>query len=288
MLSKIYNVSLSFYNKNEIVMKNFLFAFLLFVSLPIAGRQAEDTAVVSVEYKSAVRLYEGESPSEVYYRLDVGCGMSRFYCPKRELSEAVSDSLNAANADGMQVLDIMRAKNLPGASTAYTVYKNYPDRGRLTFTDYVANYFKYEEPMADLGWTPEEGDSVVCGYDCKKASATLRGRKWTVWYTVDIPAQDGPWKLYGLPGLILRAADEDRNFIFEAVAVEKSGVKIAFDDTRSYQKCTPRELQEQYALFEESRLGYLFKMAGVKKNKQTEALSRRTNPKKPCLMEFYE
>ena len=119
-------------------------------------------------------------------------------------------------------------------------------------------------------------------------SATLRGRKWTVWYTVDIPAQDGPGKLYGLPGLILRAADEDRNFIFEAVAVEKSGVKIAFDDTRSYQKCTPRELQEQYALFEESRLGYLFKMAGVKKNKQTEALSRRTNPKKPCLMEFYE
>lgn len=50
-------------------------------------------------------------------------------------------------------------------------------------------------------------DSVkeVAGYECHMATAKFRGREWHAWFTFDIPLSVGPWKLAGLPGLILKA-----------------------------------------------------------------------------------
>ena len=70
-------------------------------------------------------------------------------------------------------------------------------------------------------WQLMEGDTLVCEYPCKKAQTKFRGRTWTVWYTLDLPYSDGPWKLCGLPGLILYAKDNEGKFIFECVGIEK-------------------------------------------------------------------
>jgi len=40
-------------------------------------------------------------------------------------------------------------------------------------------------------------------YDCRRAIGKFRGREYEVWYTTDIPIPGGPFKLGGLPGLIL-------------------------------------------------------------------------------------
>ena len=57
-----------------------------------------------------------------------------------------------------------------------------------------------------MAWTVEM-DSVktVAGYECHLATTHFRGRDWRVWFTLDIPLSLGPWKLSGLPGLILAA-----------------------------------------------------------------------------------
>ncbi|HIR32843.1 MAG TPA: GLPGLI family protein, partial [Candidatus Coprenecus merdigallinarum] len=57
------------------------------------------------------------------------------------------------------------------------------------------------------------------GYNCQRATGTFRGREWQVWFTYDIPYNYGPWKLGGLPGLILKAEDSSGTFVWEAVSL---------------------------------------------------------------------
>lgn len=54
----------------------------------------------------------------------------------------------------------------------------------------------------------------INGYQCYKAVANFRGRKWEAWYSPDIPINYGPWKFWGLPGLIFEVTDVDKIYNF--------------------------------------------------------------------------
>lgn len=99
---------------------------------------------------------------------------------------------------------------------------------------------------------------MLFGYKCFKAIATYRGRVWIAWFTPDIPISKGPWKLYGLPGLILKASDIENHYSFECVGLSKfSGEldlskysrykrieKIEFDKLMYKYKCNPLDFSE--------------------------------------------
>lgn len=63
---------------------------------------------------------------------------------------------------------------------------------------------------------------TINGYICKKATGSFRGRDYTVWYSDEIKYPFGPWKLFGLPGLILEAYDKKGfvHFIAKSVTVD--------------------------------------------------------------------
>lgn len=94
----------------------------------------------------------------------------------------------------------------------------------ITLYDVVnTDKYYYDEPRADIRWKISDNSKdtkEVLGYQCIKATAKYHGRKWEVWFTPELPISDGPWKLCGLPGLILYAQDKDREFIFEATGIE--------------------------------------------------------------------
>ncbi len=45
-------------------------------------------------------------------------------------------------------------------------------------------------------------------YNAQKAITNFGGREWTAWFSTDLPFQDGPYKFYGLPGLIVKIEDK--------------------------------------------------------------------------------
>ncbi|KFC20678.1 GLPGLI family protein [Chryseobacterium sp. FH1] len=63
----------------------------------------------------------------------------------------------------------------------------------------------------------------ILDYDCTKATADYRGRKWTVWFTTDINGEVFPWKLRGLPGAILEAEESSGFYGFKSVRIVKNG-----------------------------------------------------------------
>lgn len=58
----------------------------------------------------------------------------------------------------------------------------------------------------DRNLTVKDSLSIL-DYKCIKATTRFRGRDYTAWVTKELPINDGPWKFYGLPGLILQIED---------------------------------------------------------------------------------
>lgn len=139
-----------------------------------------------------------------------------------------------------------------------TIYKNYP-AGRLTHTEKICqDWFRYEEEMPSLDWELTDSVATVLGYECQSARCKFRGREWTVFYTEDIPLTDGPWKLYGLPGLIMKASDADGHYTFECIGIKSKAdrpitiYKVPFNktDRKGYYDARHRYEINPYAYFE--------------------------------------
>ncbi len=104
------------------------------------------------------------------------------------------------------------------------IYKNYP-AGKVTQTSYFdMTDWRYEEDWEKPEWEIIDETKEIMGFQCFKATADYRGRRWTAWFTPEIPVQDGPWKLCGLPGLILEAVDSGNVYHFVASGLKQNGI----------------------------------------------------------------
>ncbi len=71
-----------------------------------------------------------------------------------------------------------------------------------------------------LNWQLFPKDTIkILGFTCYKATTQLSGRKYTAWYTSEIPINDGPYKFKGLPGLIMKLSDNTNSHCFELTSL---------------------------------------------------------------------
>lgn len=152
----------------------------------------------------------------------------------------------------LEDLKIHRDRNrwmnsFPHSRSATFIYKNYPS-GEMTVTDAIRNdRFIYQDTLNAQLWKITDSVKTILGYECQKAECDFRGRHWTAWFSSDIPVSDGPWKLGGLPGLILEAYDVGKQFYFSIVGLEAvTQEPIIFSESSSskakFRKINRREL----------------------------------------------
>jgi GLPGLI family protein len=95
---------------------------------------------------------------------------------------------------------------------------------------YSKNYLWIEESTPTLEWILAPETKKIGTLLCNKATTTFRGRSYTAWYTPEIKNSLGPWKLQGLPGMILEAYDDKRevSFLLKKISIPFNAF-IAFD-----------------------------------------------------------
>jgi GLPGLI family protein len=71
-----------------------------------------------------------------------------------------------------------------------------------------------KEKTKNIEWELFDETKKINNFLCQKASCNFRGRSYIAWFTNDIPVSLGPWKLNGLPGLILEAYDSKNQVFF--------------------------------------------------------------------------
>ncbi len=75
------------------------------------------------------------------------------------------------------------------------------------------------EVQQDWKITGEQGKYQ--NFTIQKATTNWGGRKWTAWFTTDIPFPEGPHKFHGLPGMIMELRDDKGNYRFKLVKSER-------------------------------------------------------------------
>lgn len=130
---------------------------------------------------------------------------------------------------------------MPRTHQYFEYYKNSPAKGTYKCYDKVVKMYCYEEKLPSLQWNIVPETKELLGHTCQKATATIDGRTWEVWFTPQIPVAEGPWLLGGLPGLILEAVDTEGIFHFKAIELKNFSETLKEPDTKQIIRCTRKE-----------------------------------------------
>lgn len=147
-----------------------------------------------------------------------------------------------------------------------SVSQNVP-KGKMTVYSVITpNYYSYTETASPINWSFAEEEDTICGYTCQKAMGEYGGRTWTVWYSTEIPVSFGPWKLCGLPGLVLAANDSEGIHQFKAITFRKSNMPMNMKPYANIVKTSREQFIKAKNKFEENPMG----------NIPTESISEMT------------
>ncbi|MDF2552414.1 MAG: hypothetical protein K0R77_1689 [Chryseobacterium sp.] len=157
--------------------------------------------------------------------LDIDKNGSSYYSQDKFVADSTSKAdlekqlkLNPNN------INISR-RDKPGM-VSYKVTKQYPDFKTYLFTRISSDSYKIEEDQKPE-WKILPDKQKIGEYNSQKATTNFGGREWTAWFSTDLPFQDGPYKFYGLPGLIVKI--EDKTGSHSMTLVGNKTIAIAAD-----------------------------------------------------------
>lgn len=213
----------------------------------IEFKETLDTASFRILYKFELLTLKEKNPFTVTdtMSLEVGDTWSKYYSYYRKEKDSITihnrlndaypllwrrfggggEELQKRLESKQEVIDVLDLRKVGEPSI---VYKNRRSNEIITIDEgpmempSTHTLFRFTENIPPQNWVILDDTLTVLGYLCQKATTVFRGRNYTVCFTMEIPVDDGPWKLYGLPGLILKAEDSDAIFRMEAIGLKKT------------------------------------------------------------------
>ncbi len=190
---------------------------LIFV-LPVFSQETIDHAKFRASYTFAYKTRPEQADyakTDLTY-LDIGNKLSKYYSRYTQIRDS---NKIAGLKKGLSVYEVVDNIHQLKEGIKTVVY-SFVESGKFHVVERLVDYYCYDEKRVLPKWTMGMGRKTIAGYECKEAEATYLGRKWIVYFAPDIPIHLGPWKLWGLPGLIVHATDSEHFFQFELKGFE--------------------------------------------------------------------
>lgn len=174
----------------------FLFYFICF--------SQNNTGLIIYDIK-----YPNENPNASYVETRM------FFNDTLSVSTAFSTHFYKNNKQNIeQEDDAVRVNFKYGDEIGELIHRNFnQEEITLRFPKTAAfDEFTVADAWVKIDWTITEDTMTIAHFKCKKGIGDFRGRQYMAWFTEEIPLPYGPWKLFGLPGLILEAQDSEQMF----------------------------------------------------------------------------
>ncbi len=169
----------------------------------------QDTTQKDRPYKENMLLLVGKNAS-VYTSYDK---INQILARKKQIEEQVKNQTGSTNMS-------ISIKSTASTPTSAVDYFYFAKENKFFTKERVFNYYIVEEPATKINWKITKDTTSFSGIHCQKALTTFKGRNWTAWYATELPFQSGPWKLNGLPGLIIEAYDDTKTVSFQFAGME--------------------------------------------------------------------
>lgn len=202
------------------ILSTFLFAVYALLSMA-SGDKAKFECVYRLTYQTDT---VNKRNVDALMALRIGDSQSLFYPQAKFESDSLSQ--NAGSISELRAIkDSIRSKYGRITATFY-VLKNF-DKNQIDFVDNAMQTYKYTEPLSVFDWKYTDERKMIGEHECQKATCNFGGRSYEVWFAPDIPISDGPWKFYGLPGLILEAYDILHHYEFTFLGMRECAGEVA-------------------------------------------------------------
>jgi GLPGLI family protein len=119
--------------------------------------------------------------------------------------------------------------------TANQVYTS-QEEGRLIAEEMNLKGKRYfvADSLYPMSWELSGEQKMIDSLRCTKATCTFRGRLYTAWFTTDIPLPFGPWKMGGLPGLVVDLQDNDANLVIRLSGINRTAESFVLPTNVTY------------------------------------------------------
>lgn len=191
-----------------------LFATAIIMAAGVAYASSPALYECVYRYKSIGSGQGQETAESTDCILLIGEKQSKFY----DYSVFRVDSVSAIPNALEETVNQLQTESLRSATYFdQEVNTSLTDNKLTVFSDMPPVRYRYEEKLPLINWELTDDTDTICGYVCRKGIGEYGGRKWAAWYADEIAVSFGPWKVCGLPGLVLKAEDETGQHSFQAI-----------------------------------------------------------------------
>lgn len=154
--------------------------------------------------------------------LQVGKRYNRFADYNELRFDSINDELYRGKIPFGEGTSMMMGSLKKKAFTEGIVLDMQHNKATIQRTAGLSQKYQYEESLPQLAWEILTGDTIIAGYHCNKAKTSLFGRDYIAWFSPEITMPYGPYKFYGLPGLVLSVKDTQGQFEFTLDGLQKA------------------------------------------------------------------